>query len=605
MNAVEYRISMARAKTHTFDVTLVLEDVADGPVDFVMPVWAPGTYRIAEFERNITTIEAEDARGRLGLSKLRKNAWRVEARGEPLRVRYCVYSFERTTSVSYLDSDHALLSPVTLLLCPKGYEARRTIVRLSPAGYCKNISTSLTRMKGALPTFVAQDYDQLVDSPIMIGNFRRHSFVEEGKVHEVAICGGEEIDQERVVHDIRRIVAAASGVFGGLPYDRYVFLIEVDGDVGDDGMEHRCSTYCLVPRLAFTTEHGIKRMDGLFCHEFFHLWNVKRVTPAPLAHLDYEREQYTNSLWIAEGITTYYEHLLLRRAKIYSVPEFLDNIADLINRYLATPGRRLQSAEESSYDSWIKFYRPYENSVNAEISYYTLGALLGMTIDLSIRRATRGEKSLDDVMKKIFSDTGGKGSGYTDQEFKEACDSVAGENLDGLFETHVRGATDIKFDHYLGYAGLTLVPWSGAEGKGAYAGLKFVDTKQEPFVDSVLSDTPAAEAGIFPGDELIGVDGIRFDKIKFKENLRFYVENSKPGRTLTFTVGRAGRLEEVRVRLGRRPVVRYKIQPQQSVNAEQRSLFRGWVGHDLQKFEYSDWVLSPSVDWLFIKPDYF
>ena len=596
---------MARAKTHTFDVTLVLKDVADGPMDFVMPVWAPGAYRIAEFERNITTIKAEDARGRLGLSKLRKNAWRVEARGEPLRVRYCVYSFERTTSVSYLDSDHALLSPVTLLLCPKGYEARRTIVRLSPAGYCKNISTSLTRMKGALPTFVAQDYDQLVDSPIMIGNFRRHSFVEEGKVHEVAICGGEEIDQERVVHDIRRIVAAASGVFGGLPYDRYVFLIEVDGDVGDDGMEHRCSTYCLVPRLAFTTEHGIKRMDGLFCHEFFHLWNVKRVTPAPLAHLDYEREQYTNSLWIAEGITTYYEHLLLRRAKIYSVPEFLDNIADLINRYLATPGRRLQSAEESSYDSWIKFYRPYENSVNAEISYYTLGALLGMTIDLSIRRATRGEKSLDDVMKKIFSDTGGKGSGYTDQEFKEACDSVAGENLDGLFETHVRGATDIKFDHYLGYAGLTLVPWSGAEGKGAYAGLKFVDTKQEPFVDSVLSDTPAAEAGIFPGDELIGVDGIRFDKIKFKENLRFYVENSKPGRTLTFTVGRAGRLEEVRVRLGRRPVVRYKIQPQQSVNAEQRSLFRGWVGHDLQKFEYSDWVLSPSVDWLFIKPDYF
>jgi len=596
---------MARANTHTFDVTLVLKNVADGPMDFVMPVWAPGAYRIAEFERNITTIEAADAKGPLGLSKVRKNAWRVEARGEPLRVKYSVYSFERTTAVSYLDTDHALINPVTLLLCPKGYEALRTIVRLSPAGYCKNISTSLTRLKGALPSFVAQDYDQLVDSPIMIGNFRRHTFIEGGKAHEVAIYGGEEVDQERVVHDIRRIVAAASGVFGGLPYDRYVFLIEVNGEVGDDGMEHRFSTYCLVPRLAFTTEHGIKRMDGLFCHEFFHLWNVKRVTPAPLAHLDYEKEQYTSSLWIAEGITTYYEHLLLRRTKIYSVPEFFDNIADLINRYLATPGRRLQSAEESSYDTWIKFYRPYENSVNAEISYYTLGALLGMTIDLSVRRATGGEKSLDDVMKKIFRDTGRKSSGYTDEEFKEACDSVAGENLDGLFEAHVRGATDIQFDRYLGYAGLTLAPRSGAEGKGAYAGLKFADTKQEPFVDSVLSDTPAAEAGISPGDELIGVDGIRFDKIKFKENLRFYVENSEPGRTLTFTVGRAGRLKDVRVRLGRRPVIRYKIQRRQNVNAEQRSLFKGWVDQDLQKIDYSDWVLSPSVDWLFFKPDYF
>jgi predicted metalloprotease with PDZ domain len=605
LNAVEYRISMARPNTHRFDVTLALEDVVEGPIDFVMPVWAPGSYRIAEFERNVTTIEAEDAKGRLDLSKLRKNAWRVEARGEPLRVRYSVYSFERTTSVSYLDADHAVLSPVTLLLCPKGYEARRTIVRFSPAGYCKNVSTSLTRLKGALPSFVAQDYDHLVDSPIMIGNFRRHTFVEGGKAHEVAIYGGEGIDQERVVHDIRRIVAAASGVFGGLPYDRYVFLIEVDGDVGDDGMEHRYSTYCLVPRLALTTEHGRKRMDGLFCHEFFHLWNVKRVTPAPLAHLDYEGEQYTNSLWIAEGITTYYEHLLLRRAKIYSVAEFLDNISDLINRYLATPGRRLQSAEESSYDSWIKFYRPNENSVNAEISYYTLGALLGMTIDLSIRRATKGEKSLDDVMRKVFRDTGRKGSGYTDQEFKEACDSVAGCNLDGLFEAHVRGALDIQFDRYLGFAGLTLAPRSSAEGRGAYAGLKFVETKQEPFVDSVLSDTPAAEAGIHPGDEVIGVDGIRFDKIKVKENLRFYVENSKPGQTLTFTVGRAGRLRDVRVRLGRRPVVQYRIHLRKNINAEQRSLFKGWVGQDLQKIEYSDWIISPAVDWLFFKPDYF
>jgi predicted metalloprotease with PDZ domain len=386
-----------------------------------------------------------------------------------------------------------------------------------------------------------------------------------------------------------------------LPYERYAFLIDVDGDVIDDGLEHRNSTYCLVPRFAFTTKPGANRMFGLFCHEFFHLWNVKRMSPSSLVEIDYGRESYTNSLWISEGITTYYEHILLRRARIYTVPEFLDSIADLIDRYLSTPGRHLQSAEESSYDAWIKFNRPSENSVNTEISYYTVGALLGMAIDLQIRRNTGSKRNLDDVMRTVYRETYGKGHGFTDEEFQTTCEKIAGKNLDDFFENHVRGTNEIPLDRYLGFAGLRLVPKSDG-GNHGFAGIKLVQKTEVPIIDSVLSSTPAVEGELFPGDEVIGVDGNRVDK----RTLRFQVENSRPGKTLLFTVSRSGRLREIAVKLGRRPACQYRLQKKPMANDEQKLLFKNWLLEDWgNRIEYEDRAISPAVDWLFFKPDYF
>jgi predicted metalloprotease with PDZ domain len=592
---------MARPDRHCFGVTLTLNEVPAEPIDFVMPVWAPGMYSVTEPERNLISFEAVDKEGPLRHSKLSKNVWHVDVRMPPLTIKYQVYAFERGSACSYLDADHAVINPGTLLGYPKGYEHSKAILRLSPSSYCRNVSTGLVRLAQDLPTFVAADYDDLVDSPIMVGNIKSHFFLQGGKKHEVAVFGGEELDHKRLVDFLRRIVTAASRVYGELPYERYVFLIDVDGNMPDDGLEHHDSTYCLVPRLAFTTEHGLKRMLGLFCHEYFHLWNVKRMRPAPLVRIDYERESYTKSLWVAEGITTYYEHLLLRRAKIYSVAEFLDNVVDLINRYLSTPGRQFQSAEESSYDAWIKFYRPNESSINTGISYYTIGALLGMIIDLEIRKATKNEKSLDDAMRKTYQDTYGKRLGYTDEQFQAACEFVAGRSLDGLFENHVRGTRDIPFGHYLGFAGLELVPRPGAKGRG-FAGIKLTSNTDRLTMDSVLWATPASKAGLSAGDEVIGVDGIRVDR----ENLRFLVENSKPGRIMQVTVGRAGRLREIVLRLGSRPVSQYRIQKGQRVNSGEKFLFKGWLGQDWrERLEYKDWNLPPAIDWLFFKLDYF
>ena len=600
-DSVEYRISMANPERHYFDVTIILDEAGSEPVDFVLPVWAPGAYIIGEFAKNLISFGAFDREGPLHHSKVKKNVWRVDSRGSALRIGYKVYAFERSSSRSYLDADHAVLNLADLLMLPKGREHARVTLVLSPKGYCNKISTSLDRLTRDLPTFVAPDYDKLVDSPIMVGNSSIHTFEAGGKEHEVAIFGGGEIDQKALVERLSRIVKAASHVYGEQPYDRYVFLIDVDGDVRDDGLEHKYSTYCVVPRLAFTTDQGFKRMLGLFCHEFFHLWNVKRMTPAPLVRINYGEESYTNSLWVSEGITTYYEHLLLRRAGIYTVPEFLDNIADLINRYRSTPGRHSQSAEESSYDAWIKFYRPTANSVNMEISYYTIGALLGLALDLEIRRNTGSRKSLDDVMRRVYRDTYKSGRGFTDEEFRGACEIAVGTKLEEFFRDHVRGKADVPLDRHLGYAGLGLVPKTGSREYG-FAGIKLMPRSERPILDSILASSPAMDGGLFPEDEVIGVNKIRTDK----ENLRFLIEHSKPGETLIFTVNRAGLLRDVRIELERRGTQQYRIAKKHKANSEERELFKKWLHQDWgRKLGESDLAVPPAVDWLFFKPDYF
>lgn len=602
---------MSQAERHCFDITLKLRNLGtQNPIDFVLPVWTPGAYRIEEFEKNLISFKAYDEKGDLDHSKLSKNVWQVIPRGRQLIVNYQVYAFERNTSKSYLDSEHAILNFVTMLVYPQGYEQNKAIVRLLPRSYAKNVSTSLTKIKNDPPTFEAENYDVLVDSPVMVGDFEIHSFDCGGKIHEVAIFGGEDVDSKRLLRDLKRIVTAASRVYRTLPYERYVFLIEIDGDVGDDGMEHSNSTYCLVPRLALATEHGRNRMLGLFCHEFFHLWNVKRMTPIGVTQINYGKESYTKSLWIAEGLTTYYEHLLLRRAKIYSASEFLQNIADLINRYLSTPGRHLQSAEESSYDSWIKFYRPSENSINTEISYYTVGALLGLILDLEIRSATRSRKSLDDVMRTIYQDSyvskPRNKRGYSDEEFQTSCETISGRNLDGLFKSYVRGANDIPFNDYFDYAGLELVSEQNTNDKekenAGFLGIKIVPKIEKAIIESTLSSSPAMDGGLYAGDEIIGVDKIRIDK----ENLRPYIENERRGRNVLLTVNRAGLLKDVSIKLGRKSIRRYQIQKKSSASNDQRLLFKKWALDDWKnKIDYKSVNVLPSVDWLFFKSDYF
>lgn len=602
--AIEYTVSMLNPHTHYFDVEILLKKESGGPVSFLMPVWTPGAYSVQEFERNVQEFRALDVRGTpLRWGKSEKNVWVVQSeKGSTLKVSYRVYAYQTRVSMSYLDAEHARINPASVLMHVEDAAQSALLINLVPHPSWKRVSTSL-RMRGRSKfSFLASDYDELVDSPIELGNYEVSSFKAWGKRHDVAMLCASGIDRDDFVADLRRIVDAAVAVYGEAPYDKYEFLVEFTKDASG-GLEHLNSTCCQFSKLLFRPKRVYNRALGLFSHEFFHLWNVKRMRPLGLGHFDYSRENYTHSLWVAEGITSYYQDLILRRAGIYTLPEYLDSLADQFNFYLATPGRKFQSAEESSFDSWIKLSRPDENSVNSGVSYYTAGAILGWVIDMEIRRATSNKRTLDDVMRKMYADGCRNGRAYTEEGFQKACELTAGESMDSTFGKYVRGREEIEFDRYLGYAGLRLDthPQENGEEPRGFLGVRLRTANAGLTVDSVLADTPAHRSGLYARDLIVAVDGLNTDQTEFS----FYVGSMKPGSSISVTVNRGGDVRRLRVRLDKRPPFFHRINAKDVASRDEMALFEGWLGATWKKVEYKEWGAPAEIsatEWLFFRP---
>ncbi|MBI5355126.1 MAG: M61 family metallopeptidase, partial [Candidatus Aenigmarchaeota archaeon] len=368
---ISYSLSIDK-NSHYFHVSM--DFAVSGSINVSMPVWTPGSYLIREFSKNVKSLRASEGGKALVAQKISKNSWKIYDANKRVRVEYDVYAHEHTTNSSYIGSDHATINGASVFMFAEGMETEEITVKINSPKVWKTISTWLPKRSGKL---YAKNYDVLVDSPIEIGNHSVHKFIARGKVHEVAIYSHGKFDEKRFVNDLKKIVNASFTVFKEMPYERYVFICHFGGDSEYGGLEHLNSTLCIAPVLSMKNDVDYKNTLGLFSHEFFHLWNVKRLRPRPLGPFDYSRENYTTSLWISEGITSYYDNLILRRAGIISAEEYLIELSEDIGRLLATPGRNAQSAEESSFDTWIKFYRPNEESINSAVSYYNKGAILG------------------------------------------------------------------------------------------------------------------------------------------------------------------------------------------------------------------------------------
>jgi predicted metalloprotease with PDZ domain len=608
---VEYSVSMLNPNSHCFDVEIRLRRMHKDSVTFAMPVWTPGMYFIHEFERNVQEFQAFDDRmDSLEWKKVEKNAWRVQTRGRAgVRARYRVYAYENRVDTSYLDIDHARINPSSVLMLVEGFLHEPSLVRLTPHPFWRKVSTSLRRVGGRGYTFSAMDYDNLVDSPIEIGNYETRTFTACGKRHEVALLGTDGMSASGFVADLKRIVEAATTVCGDVPYDRYVFLIELTEDFSS-GLEHMNSTLCRLSRLSLQPRHVYNRALGLFSHEFFHLWNAKRIRPVALGPFDYSKENYTRSLWVAEGITNYYDDLILRRAGIYTVPEYLDTLADQFGRFLATPGRKVQSAEESSFDSWIKFSRQFfrsdENSINSGVSYYNKGSILGWLIDMEIRRATGSSKTLDHVMRRVYADGRKKGRGYTDEEFQRACELTAGESLSDIFEKYVKGTKEIEFDRYLGYAGLHLENRPDEVDEKDPRGFLGVRLKTEAgrlVIDSVLAETPAYQDGLYARDSIQAVDGLITDENEFA----YYIRSRKPGSVVGLTIGRDRCERTLKVKVGKRPRFLFRIVTRRRADTEEKTLFEKWLGAKWGRITYEEREPLPpiqAVESLFFRPKF-
>jgi predicted metalloprotease with PDZ domain len=372
------------------------------------------------------------------------------------------------------------------------------------------------------------------------------------------------------------VVQAGRDIFGGLPYDYYLFLLHLT-EARRGGLEHRNSSTNAVSRWSFRKPQDCERTIDLLAHEFFHVWNVKRIEPASFTEMEYRWETYTRLLWVMEGFTTYYTPLLLRRAGLITPQRMLDRLAEQILRLLQTPGRHLQSAEAASFDTWIKFYRPDENTQNTSVSYYLKGALIAMLLDLEIRQHTGNRCSLDDVMLATYQEFTLQGRGIHDDEFQGICEQVAEGSLQQFFDDYVRGVAELPFEDCLAKAGLGLVfGWKGDEygERAAGLGIRVRTEHGRTVVDTVFTDGPAYHADISPGDEIVALDGFRVTK----ETIGDRLAERSPGDPVTLTCFRRDELRETQLTLGQRPYNRLDIRPLLDAGPEQRAIYESWLG---------------------------
>ncbi|HYE73125.1 MAG TPA: PDZ domain-containing protein, partial [Blastocatellia bacterium] len=387
----------------------------------------------------------------------------------------------------------------------------------------------------------------LGDSPTEIGTHKLLEFTALGKPHRIAIWGTGNYDEAKLIDDFTKIVEQGAAIFGGLPYDHYTFIIHLQHGLTHSGLEHLNSTVCQAPPNTFRPQGSYARFLDLIAHEHFHLWNVKHIRPATLGPFDYQRENYTQSLWFSEGVTDYYAQVLLRRAALISPATFLENKATEILTYETTPGHRKHSPAEASFDAWIKYYRPDENSVNTSFSYYTSGALLGWMLDFEIRSRTNGAKTLDDVMRYLYENYALKNRGSTESELKAAFETVAGGDLSDFFNRYIYGREEFPFDKYLEMAGLKRTPVylpstyddpSRTPQPRGSLGIRTKFSGDRVIVSNVLDGTPAYTVGINANDELVALNGEKVDATNLNERL----SRLQPNQAISVVVFRRDRL---------------------------------------------------------------
>jgi len=552
---IAYTVRIPAPQTHYVEVEARVPTAAQPRVELMMAVWTP--YVIREYAKNLETLAARTVDGRpLVIAKSRKNRWRVETGGaDPVIVSYRVYCHVMDVQDNWVDEEFALLNGAPTFLTLPDRMARPHDVRMVLPPEWKTIATGMPPVPGDPHRYRAPDYETLVDSPIVAGNPAVHEFAVEGKPHYLVDVGEDGVfDGDRAAEDLARIVREDAKLWGGLPYEKYLFLNLLTG--GRGGMEHGNSTALMSDRWNTRTRRNYLRWLDLASHEFFHAWNVKRLRPAELTPGEYETEPYTTSLGIAEGFTSYYAPLMVHRAGLSSEDELLAVLSGAIRELQTTPGRLVESLSLSSFDTWIKYYRPDENSANTAISYYTKGAVAGFLLDARVRAATGGAKSLDDVMRLALAHNP-VGAGYTPAAFRAAASEAAGSDLSGWFARVFDSTGELDYREALDWFGLRFAGES-AESRDEQAWLG-ADTKVEDgrlMVTHIPRGTPAYEAGLDTGDELVGFADFRVRAAEWDRQLANY----RPGDRLPLLVARRGRLVRVAVTLGREPAARWTLE---------------------------------------------
>ncbi len=566
---IHYHVAMPQPQTHLFEVTLEVENCPSPFLDLKFPVWTPGSYLVREYAKNLQdfTVVGETLTWR----KISKNHWQIDTNEvQKITIKYRVFANELTVRTNHLDATHGFFNGAAMFFRLPGYEKQSITVTVVPPYLQWQVTTALPAIPGQANTFIAADFDTLVDSPFEVGSHQLHQFEVLGKPHELAIWGKGNYQIQPVLADIQRIIEVEAALFGGLPYERYVFILHLFFQAFG-GLEHKNCCTLIYQRFGFRDKDKYERFMQLVAHEFFHLWNVKRIRPQGLEVFDYDGENYTPSLWFCEGTTSYYDLRIPLQAGIYDAKSYLNHLSKEITRYLTTPGRQVQPLAESSFDAWIKLYRPDANSPNSQISYYLKGEMVTLLIDLQIRLQHRNQRSLDDVMVNMWQQFGKDEIGYTDVQLRSAIESVAGIDLSDFFKRYINGLEDLPFNQYLEPFGLELF---GDIDEQVYLGIKVSTENGKETVKFVEAGSPAQIAGIDPGDELLAIDGIKVTASSLNERLRNYQTND----SIEVTLFHQDELRSYSVTLDSPRQSRYQLKVFDNICASQKENLIGWLG---------------------------
>ena len=522
---ITYRIEAADPNAHLFRVTLsVARPLPEQRLS--LPTWIPGSYLVREFSRHLSALQASQGGSALALEQLDKATWLARCGRGALTISYLVYAFDTSVRAAFLDAQRGFFNGTGLCLRVEGSEAQPHRLDLGELPPRWQVATAMRPVKvDALGrgVYEAADYDELVDHPVELGRFWRGRFTAGGVPHEYVVAGAlPDFDGERLLADAKRIceaqIAFWHGKRGKPPYERYVFLHNLLDD-GHGGLEHRASTALVSPRRdmpsAGTTgqpktemSDGYANVLGLISHEYFHTWNVKRLRPAEFARYDYTRENYTGLLWFFEGFTSYYDDLFLVRCRLIDPSRYLKLLSRTLSGVLASPGRKVQSVAQSSFDAWVRYYRSDENTPNSTISYYTKGSLVALALDLTLR--AEGKGTLDDVMRGLW--TRSEGGPITEADIAEVLKKVGRRPFADELSQWVHGTDDLPLRALFERLGIdwseeiaTLAQRLGVRvSESALTGVK---------VSHVLRGGAAEQAGLSSGDELIAVRGWRLRRL--------------------------------------------------------------------------------------------
>ena len=585
---------------HLFEVRLtVAAPNPDGQV-FAMPAWIPGSYMIRDYAKHVVTARAESDGRDVTLNKLDKSRWQAAATGRELTLILEIYAHDESVRGAHLDQTHAFFNGTCVFPAVAGQEDQACEVDIrapeKPVGKNWRVATSMYG-KGAekygFGTYRANDYAELIDHPVEIGELSIGEFDVCEIPHAIAIRGKTRVDMARLCHDLQTICEQQMSFLGApKDLDRYLFLLDAPGS-GYGGLEHRwssalvCGRDNLPARGDESVSDEYRTFLGLVSHEYFHLWNVKRMKPAVFTPYDLSQESHTDLLWVFEGVTSYYDDLGLVRSGLITVDSYLELLGQTITRVIRSSGRRQQSVAESSFDAWTKFYKQDANATNAIISYYTKGALIALSLDLKLRSETDGKVSLDDVMKAAWQRWGETGEGMPEDGLEKLSAEVSGLDLEDFFAATVRGTGELPLEALLKTQGIEHHLRRSAGGKDSggkaqddgqlpavWLGAMLVSRNGKPVFKAVHNGGPAELAGISPGDELVALDGLRISLAGCEARTRRYL----PGDRSDVTVFRGDELITLRLKWAEAPADTCYLKTVDDADSEATARRKAWLG---------------------------